>query len=319
MFRSIAWSLTIIALVGCSPSDTVETPIPNSVADLEDPTRVFNAHMHAAFIDMDDATYRAQVLAEMEANNISKSVLHLNEVSDLEDWVAAEPDRFLAGPSFPCWQNQDGSASCDWNGEDWPDIAWMRENYLAGKMHIMGEMYFVYTGISPNDPRMAPYWALADELEVPVAVHINRGPPPDSPVRPPGCCPNFDPALGNPALLRPILEQYPDLKIWIQHAGFPALPMLDDIDYLDETFALLSDYPNIYVDMTALNAAVPAPVHAAALQEFIDRGFVDRIMMGTDNWPADRVIARYDGFDFLTDAQRRAILYDNAARFFDLE
>lgn len=322
MIRYFGLMVAAGLLFGCSDPSSQDAQVleveSKAALEIGDSTSIVNAHMHAAFLAMDDAAYRERVLQEMDAQNITRSVLHMNEESDIEDWVDAAPGRFLAGPSFPCWQNEDGTSSCNWNGENWPDLDWMRENYRAGKMQIMGEMFFVYTGVAPNDPRMDPYWALAAELDIPVAVHVNRGPPPDSPVRPPGCCPNFDPELGNPALLRPILEQYPDLKIWIQHAGFPALPMLDNIDYLEETFALLEDYPNIYVDMTALNAAVPAPIHAAAVEDFLNRGFGDRIMMGTDNWPAEQVIARYESFEFLSDSQRRDILHDNAARFFDL-
>ena len=97
------------------------------------------------------------------------------------------------------------------------------------------------------------------------------------------------------------------------------MPIFDNVDYTEETFTLLADYPNIYVDMTALNAAAPPHVHAAAVQDFIDRGFGDRIMMGTDNWEAAPILERYQSFDFLAPEQRRAILHDNAARFFELD
>lgn len=320
MRGAVFGGLASLLLASCACGgigQSVEDLSQNSVSNAE--TAIINAHFHSAFLHMDDAAYRDEVLAEMDAHNIAWSVLHLNEKSDVEDWVEAAPGRFLAGPSFPCWQNQDGSSSCSWDGENWPDLDWLRSEYASGRLKIMGEMFFVYTGVSPDDPRMQPYWALAEEFDIPVAVHINRGPPPDSPVRPAGCCPDFDASLGSPALLRPVLERHPDLKIWLQHAGFPALPMLDNIDYLEETYALLGDYPDVYVDMSALNAAVPAPIHAAALQQFLDRGFGDRNMMGTDNWPAQDVIARYEGFEFLSEAQRRAIFHDNAARFFGLE
>ena len=317
--RTFAISLATIVITSCAPTDG-----PTEVEQAGTPDRassnevLFNAHFHSARLQMDDSAYLQTVLEEMDTHNIAKSVLHIAEPSDLEDWVDAAPGRFLAGPVFPCWLNEAGTLqTCDWEGEAWPDIAWMRENYEAGRLRVMGEMLFVYAGIAPTDPRMAPYWELAAELDIPVAVHINRGPPPDSPSRPTGCCPNYDADLGNPALLRPVLESYPDLKIWLQHAGFPAMPIFDDIDYSEETFALLADYPNVYVDMTALNAAAPPHVHASAVQNFIDRGFGDRIMMGTDNWEAGPIIERYQSFEFLSNSQRRAILHNNAARFFE--
>jgi predicted TIM-barrel fold metal-dependent hydrolase len=60
------------------------------------------------------------------------------------------------------------------------------------------------------------------------------------------------------------------------------------------------------------------PRRRVAVRLFVQRGFVDRLMMGTDNWPAADIIKRYQQMDALTEAQRRGILYDNAARFFGL-
>lgn len=287
-----------------------------TTGDTQIKTNIFNSHMHSAFVGMEDAPYRAQLLEEMDQHGIVMSVLHINETSDVRDWVDAEPGRFLAGPAFPCWKSVDGSQRCDWDGRDWPDLNWLRAQYESGKLQIMGELLLVYTGIAPTDARMTPYWDLAAELDIPVAIHINRGPPPDSPVRPTGCCPNFDADLGNPELLRPILEKYPSLRVWLQHAGFPQIPGIQDTDYLEETFAILRDFPNVYVDMTALNAVPPPPVHIEAVKLFIERGFGDRIMMGTDNWEAAPIIERYKNMSFLSDEQRQGILYDNAARFF---
>lgn len=285
---------------------------------------IFNAHMHAAFVGMDDAAYRREVVAEMDANGISRSVLHLNEYSDLDDWSSP---RFMAGPAFPCWANEKGERTgCNWATDEssddasdgnWPKLAWIEKHAASGRIQVLGELLLVYAGVPPDDPRLDPYWALAQRYDLPVAVHINRGPPPDSPpARPTGCCPNFNGDLGNPALLRPVLARYPKLRIWLQHAGFPAVPEVDNIDYLDETYALLADFPNVYVDMTALNAVAPTFVHEAAVRALVERGFANRLMMGTDNWPAADIIARYRAMTFLTDAQRRGILHDNAAAFF---
>ena len=278
---------------------------------------LFNAHMHSAFVGQDDAAYLRDVLAEMDAVGMSRAVLFINEPSDIADWGEAAPGRFLIGPTFPCVALRvEREQSCDWGGQDWPDIDWLRAQYESGAMSVMGEMLFVYAGVAPADPRMEPYWALAAEFDIPVGVHINRGPPEDSPSRPAGCCPNFDSDLGDPSLLRHVLEKHPELKIWLQHAGFPATPRFDDIDYLEETFALLADYPNVYVDMTALHSVAPPPVHEAAVRAFLDHGFIDRVMFGTDNWEAAPIIERYGAMSFLNENQKRGIFYDNAARFF---
>lgn len=291
-----------------------------SHAPEERESKVFNAHMHAAYLSMNDAEYRADVLAEMDANNIGQAVLHISEPADIRDWGEAAPKRFLLSPSFPCFNSgRNGERSCAWDEGDWPSVAWLRTHYENGALSVMGELMYVYAGVSPTSAEMAPYWALAAELDIPVAVHINRGPPPDSPSRPADCCPNFNAELGNPELLRPILKRYPQLRLYLQHAGFPSAQEMGGFGFAEETFALLADYPGVYVDMTALNSVPPVFVHEAAVREFLERGFIDRIMIGTDNWPAEPIISRYAGFEFLDEKALRGILYDNAARFFRLE
>ncbi|MEQ8178180.1 MAG: amidohydrolase family protein [Amphiplicatus sp.] len=284
------------------------------------PQPVINAHIHAAWPHSDDAAYRAEVVREMADNNIVLAVLHINERSDMDDWARAEPGLFIASPAFPCpVGTDDPNHECFIEEGGWPSLDWLEEGLASGEIGAFGEMLFIYTGVAANDARMDPYWALAAKYDAPVFVHINRGPPPASPSRPEGCCPNFDSDLGNPALLKPALEKYPSLRISLQHAGFPAAPQFDNIDYWEETLSLMRDYPNVYADMTIVNSIVPVEVHAAALRRFIDEGFADRIMFGTDNMPATAIVARLDGFDFLTPEQRRAILYDNAARFLRLD
>ncbi|PWE16498.1 hypothetical protein DDZ18_12050 [Marinicauda salina] len=281
-----------------------------------EPRPMIDAHLHAAQIWEDDAAVRERVLESMDRNGVDLAALHLFEASDIEDWVRVAPDRFLAGPMFPCWRDESGEWDrCEWNDQAFPEMEWLRDQYERGTFSVMGELTFVYAGIAPDDPRMAPYWALAAELDIPVAVHINPGPPPGSPSRPEGCCPDFDPALGDPRALRPVLERHPDLRIWLQHAGMPDAPVGGEV-YNEETLALLDDYENVYVDMTVLNTVPPKPAHAATLRTFVERGHADRIMMGTDNFPLGPVIERYRSFDFLTDDQLAGILGGNARRFF---
>jgi len=322
-FGSIVGSALLLCVFAACVDESSQPDLiaePATSDSRKDQTAVFNSHMHAAYLGMDDAAYLKDVLAEMDANDIEVSVLHINEPGDVDAWIKAAPGKFLAGPMFPCFESgRDSRLSCAWDEGHWPSISWLRTNFENGTFAIMGEMTFVYAGVSPTDSRMDPYWALAAEMDVPVAIHMGRGPPPDSQSRPSGCCPNFDPDLGNPELLRPILTRYPQLRVSLQHAGFPAAPEFGGVSYNEETFAILSDFPNVYVDMTALNSVPPAFVHEAAIKEFLDRGFIDRIMMGTDNWEAAPIITRYRNLDFLSQDQKRGILHDNAVRFFRTE
>ncbi|HVF36756.1 MAG TPA: amidohydrolase family protein, partial [Sphingomicrobium sp.] len=200
----------------------------------------------------------------------------------------------------------------------WPDLAWLERELAHERVRFLGEMLFVYSGVPPNDARMRPYWKLAAKYDVPVSVHINRGPPPGvGPRRDPRCCPAFDSELGNPALLRPILRRHPGLRILIQHVGAGAAP--DHLPFTDETMALLRDYRSVYVDLSILNDARAGNRHEAELKRLIDAGFGDRIMFGSDTRPIGPILRRMEKIHWLSQQQRRAILYDNAARFLRLD
>lgn len=41
----------------------------------------------------------------------------------------------------------------------------------------MGEVGTQYAGILPTDERLAPYWELAEQLDIPVGIHVGTGPP----------------------------------------------------------------------------------------------------------------------------------------------
>jgi predicted TIM-barrel fold metal-dependent hydrolase len=91
------------------------------------------------------------------------------------------------------------------------------------------------------------------------------------------------------------------------------LPFNTEID------ALLKDYSTLYFDMSIANSVAPAETHEAELKRLIDTGFGDRIMFGSDTRPAAPILRRLENIAWLTEKQRRAILYDNAARFLRLD
>ena len=80
----------------------------------------------------------------------------------------------------------------------------------------------------------------------------------------------------------------------------------------------MKDYPNVYLDLSITNGAMPIEQYEAALAKLVEAGFADRIMFGSDMLPVDAIIERMDAIEWLTEEQRRAILHDNAARFLRL-
>lgn len=95
------------------------------------------------------------------------------------------------------------------------------------------------------------------------------------------------------------------------HAGWPML---------DETLYMLYLYPQLYVDIGLIDWAIPTGEFYYYLERLVNAGFGDRIMFGSDQmvWPESIGIAidAVNSADFLTENQKRDILYNNAARFF---
>lgn len=267
---------------------------------------IIDAHLHAT--NEDSNTVESE-LQEMEKYNVVLAVLAGADRQLAARWKASAPGKFMIGPSFPCTNGMyPRMYPCFKENNGWPDIEWLRDQYKTGRMSVMGELLYVYYGISPTDERLEPYYSLAEEFSIPVGVHAGHGPPPNA--RLPGCCPNFNEEMGNPLLLKPVLEKYPNLRVWLMHGG--------EIDFHEQAVDLMKSYPNVYADMSILNSVMPAELHAKLLRSFIEAGLEDRIMFGSDNVPIGPIIKRLYSFDFLTDKQRRKILYENAARFFRL-
>ena len=298
------WPIAFASAAVCAPA----------VAQQNQP--VIDVHKHASWPGADDAPARAALLAEMDREHIVLSILSINEPGDVKGWLEAAPGRFVGGLAMPCSATpQAPFYRCFPETKGWPDLAWLEDELAAGKIRVLGELLFVYTGDNPNDAKMSAYWALAAKYDVALAVHINRGPPPGvGPRSDPRCCPRFNGEMGNPALLRPVLERHPGLRILLQHVGPPGALTFDE-----ETRALLRDYPTVYFDMSILNATLSPEAHEAELRRLIDAGFGDRIMFGSDTRQAAPILRRLEAITWLTLEQRKAILYDNAARFLRLD
>ena len=75
----------------------------------------------------------------------------------------------------------------------------------------------------------------------------------------------------------------------------------------------------VYADMSIINSVVPPPLEAMWLRTLREAGVLDRVMFGSDNMPLAAAIARSRDVPFLSEAERRAILCGNAARFLRLD
>ncbi len=186
----------------------------------------------------------------------------------------------------------------------------IREWHADGLIQVMGEVLTQYEGIAPDDERLAPYWALAEELDLPVALHVGSGPPGaiylDSP--------NNRIDLSSALTLDGVLRRHPRLRLYLMHAGFP---MLDDL------LTLMHGHPQVYVDVGAIAFGVPRAHFHRYLQGLVEAGFGNRVMFGSDQmyWPGliELSLRAIEDAPFLSEAQKRDILYNNAARFLRLD
>lgn len=81
-------------------------------------------------------------------------------------------------------------------------------------------------------------------------------------------------------------------------------------------------YTDLYTDIGVLAWALPKEAYYTALKQLMDAGFGKRIMFGTDQmiWPDAIGIAieTVNSTPFLSETEKRDILYNNAARFLEL-
>lgn len=172
---------------------------------------------------------------------------------------------------------------------------------------MIGEVEYQYHGIAHDDPRLEPLWSLAEELQVPIAVHSGS--------EPAGIVfmgsPKHRERLGNLVAFEEVLVRHPRLKLIVMHAGWP---------WAEDMVALAHSYPQVYVDLGAIDWAEPRPQFERYLETLVTYGLGEHILFGSDQmvWPEAhaQAIARIRSATYLTAAQKHAILFGNAAQLF---
>jgi len=224
-------------------------------------------------------------------NAVSSDALEL-----VEKWKKAGGERVI--PAIPFDPN---------SGK--PTVEELRQLVKSKRVLAFAEISSQYEGIAVTDPRMEPYFALAEELDIPVGIHMGPGPP----GAPYVVAPNYRMRLSSLLALEDVLVKHPKLRVWAMHAGWPLA---------DDTIGVLYAHPQLYVDIGIIDYAFPRKQFYDFLQRLIDAGFENRIMFGSDEmvWP-DAVSAAIDSIQndpALSSEQKRDILYNNAARFLRL-
>jgi predicted TIM-barrel fold metal-dependent hydrolase len=242
--------------------------------------------------------YMRDVIAEWDRLNVTAVVM--GNPKFVKKWMDAAPGRVIPGTSF------DGTGA----EAEFVPLAELRQSFDRDGFKVMGEVGLQYQGISPSDPTVDKYFALAEELDIPVGIHMGTG----GGARANIALPKFRGSMGDPLLLEDVLARHPRLRIWIMHAGYPMI---------DNLLTLLQANSHVYVDVAGLIWSYPIKEVNRYIERIVDAGFEYRVMFGTDQmiWPKLMAtsISVIQNADYLTPQQKRDILYNNAARFLRLD
>lgn len=214
---------------------------------------------------------------------------------EVSKWHAAAPDRIIPALPFDDYDRRE------------PDV--FRRLYTDGRFAVFAEISAQYNGLSPADESLEPYFALAEELDIPVGIHLGEGPP--------GAAyrgyPKYRARLTSAYGLEEVLLRHPRLRVYAMHYGSPLI---------DDMISMLLAHPQLYVDVSGNNWMLPRKQFHEHLRRLVEAGFAKRIMFGSDAmiWPRtiDVAIQTIEVATFLTQEQKRDIFYNNAARFLRL-
>jgi len=304
--------LTLFASTALAQSNSPTQTNTSSQTNAQTRAPVIDVHMHAYAKDArwdhkvgnpitgremtatNEQAHMHETLAEMKKYNIVKALVSTHYEAVLR-WKAAAPDSIIPAYGF------DDLAQVN--------LEFLRKEHAAGRLQALGEVGIQYSGLAPNDPKMEPIYALAEELDLPLGIHIGLSKPgvayDDSP--------KYRAALSNPMLLEEVLLRHPKMRLYVMHAGWPML---------DEMIALLWAHPQVYVDVAVIDWALPRAEFHSYLRRLVEAGFGKRIMFGSDQmvWP-DVIGPAIEGIEsaaFLSEERKRDILYNNAVTFFRL-
>jgi predicted TIM-barrel fold metal-dependent hydrolase len=228
----------------------------------------------------------------MRRHNIVRASVSAYQGTHLRDWTQAAVGRFVTGLMVG-----DLAAA--------PAVESLRRAFQDKEHGFLGEITTQYRGLGPNDKRLDPYFAVAEEMDVPVLVHtLGIG----------ARAPMFRVAAGDPVLLEDVLTAHPKLRIYVENGGYP---------FADRMIAMLYQYPRLHADLSTITWLIPREAFHDYLRRLVRAGFTERLMFGSDQmvWPETigMAVEAIQPADFLTAEQKCDIFFNNAVRFFRLD
>lgn len=226
-----------------------------------------------------------------------RNVYGVTSGSLTEQWQNALPERIIPSFMFELGTRRTPS----------PDV--VRDALKSGRYRAFGEVSNQYQGFEPSDPAFDPYLTIAEELDIPVLIHLGTGPP-GAPYL--GSA-KYRARLHSALTIEEALIKHPKLRVSLMHAGWP---MIDDL------LAVMWTHPQVYVDVGIISYGLPPAGFHDYLRRIVEAGFGKRVMFGSDQmvWPETLEVAiqSIENAAFLTPEHKRDIFYNNAARFLKL-
>lgn len=243
----------------------------------------------------DDEDMQREVMRRIHDFNMT--MVAFSDAEILHRWVAAAPPgRIIPGIGIS-------------NASEMTVEAF-RDSLETGFYKVMAEVAPQYQGISPSDPSLDPYFAVAEELNIPVGIHMGTGGNGMANITQP----KYRASLGDPLLLEDLLARHPKLKVWVMHAGYPMI---------DNMIALMGANAYVYLDISGMIWSYPLDEVNWYIKRLVQAGFGKRILYGTDfmMWPRlfETSMGVIEHAQYLSEDQKRDILFNNAARFLRLD
>ncbi|HSN07473.1 MAG TPA: amidohydrolase family protein [Hanamia sp.] len=241
-----------------------------------------------------DKEFQDSLVATMNRLNIT--IVAMGDPQILRNWQKAAPGRVI--PAIGISSSKDMS------------VVAFTDSLSSGFYKVMAEVAPQYQGMSPSDTSLDAYFAAAEKLNIPVGIHMGTGGNGMANITQP----KYRASMGNPLLLEDLLARHPKLKVWVMHAGYPMI---------DNMIALMGANAYVYVDVAGMIWSYPLAEVNRYIKRLVQAGFEKRIMYGTDLmvWPKllETSLGVIMNATYLSDDQKRDILFNNAVRFFRLD
>ena len=143
-----------------------------------------------------DAEMQAAVLETMERLNMT--MVAFSDAEILHKWYNAAPKgRIIPGIGVSSPKEM--------------TVESFRDSLSNGFYKVMSEVAPQYQGMSPSDMSLDAYFAVAEELNIPVGIHMGTGGNGMANITQP----KYRASMGNPLLLEDLLARHPKMKIWV--------------------------------------------------------------------------------------------------------